>query len=166
MTPKRMTTKEVLAAIERERARLESALSAIGDRIDTARVTEEGWTARDVIGHMNHWAGQIALGMGAKIEPPPYVLGVTDRPSETEWNARAVAYSREQPFEEVMGRFNQIVDALIERVRERTDEQMNATDAIPWGGDRPLWQQIGGETFNHWPEHTESIERAAKAGVP
>lgn len=160
-----MTTKEVLDAIERERARLESALRAIGDRLDTVPVTEEGWTARDVLGHMNHWAGQIAFGMGAKIDPPPYAKGVDDRPSVDEWNARAVAYSRERSFEELKGRFDQIVNALIDRIRERTDEQMNATDAIPWGGDRPLWQHIGNETFDHWPEHTESIERAAKAGV-
>jgi hypothetical protein len=165
MTPERMTTKEVLDAIERERARLEDALRAIGDRSDTTPVTEEGWTAKDVIGHMNHWAGQIAFGMGAKVDVPPYIQGVSGRPSEDEWNARAVAYSRDQAFEEVKARFDEVVDALIARIRERTDDEMNATDAIPWGGDRPLWQQIGSETFNHWPEHAESIERATKAGV-
>ena len=35
---------------------------------------------------------------------------------------------------------------------------MNATDAIPWAGNRPLWQFIGGDTFLHWPLHAEGIE--------
>lgn len=128
-----MTTKEVLNAIERERARLENALDGIGDRLDATPVTEEGWTAKDVLGHMNHRAGQIAWGMGARIEVPPYIQGVSGRPSGDEWNARAVAYSRGQSFEEVKARFDEVVDALIDRIRERSDEQMNATDAIPWG---------------------------------
>jgi hypothetical protein len=40
---------------------------------------------------------------------------------------------------------------------------MLATDAIPWGGGQPLWEQIGGETFAHWPRHTAAIEGARQA---
>jgi hypothetical protein len=40
---------------------------------------------------------------------------------------------------------------------------MNATDAIPWAGARPLWQFIGADTFLHeWPVHASQIETASQ----
>jgi len=39
---------------------------------------------------------------------------------------------------------------------------MNATDAIPWVKDRPLWLQIADETFEHWPAHAADLERASR----
>ena len=164
MTEQRVSTAEVLDAIARERRRLRAAVRALGDRATTAKVTE-GWTAKDALAHMIHWAGQIAFGMGAALEMPAWVVGVPGRPSGDEWNRRVVEHYRDMPLERVQADFDRIVDALIERIGERTNDQMNATDAIPWGGDRPLWQQIASETYKHWPEHSADIERAAKVAI-
>jgi hypothetical protein len=166
MSVKRMTTHEVLERIARERALLDRAIRSLGQGTTTVPVTEEGWTAKDVVAHLIHWASQIAFGLGAQLEPPPYVVDATDRPSgDDEWNARAVAYWRTHPFETVKAEFDRVVDTLRAQIGKRTDAEMNATDAIPWAGARPLWQQIGSETFEHWPEHAAAIERAAAQGV-
>jgi uncharacterized protein DUF1706 len=162
MTDRRMTTTEVLEAVARERARLEDALRLMGKGVSTTLVTPEGWTAKDVLGHMIHWASQIAFGLGAKLEPESYVTSAEGRPTEDEWNARAVAHWRPLPFEKVKAEFDRVVDALVEQIRKRNDDQINATDAIPWGGARPLWQQIAAETFEHWPRHADDIVRAAR----
>jgi hypothetical protein len=102
--------------------------------------------------------------MGAKLEPPSYVVGI-DGPSLSadEWNARAVEHYREWWFEDVRAELTGIVDALVEQSKLRTDDEMNASDSLPWAGDRPLWHKIGTETFLHWPAHTADIERAASA---
>ena len=156
-----MTTHEVVAAIERERARLLEAVDALDAVASSVPVTGEGWTAKDVLAHCIHWAGQIAWGMGAPLQPQTYVVEVTGRPSGDEWNARAVAYYRDQSLEQVRAEFERVTDALLGQARRRTDDEMAATDAIPWGGERPLWQQIGSETFLHWPGHRADVERAA-----
>jgi len=122
----------------------------------------ESWTAKDALAHMIHWAGQIAFGLGASLEMPPWVVGAADRPSGDEWNRRVVEHYRDMPLERVMADLDRVVDALVERIGERTNDQMNATDAIPWAGDRPLWQQIASETYEHWPAHSAEIERAAR----
>ncbi len=155
----RMSTREVLEAIARERARLLAAVDALGAAAITARVTD-AWTAKDVLAHCVHWVGQIAVGLGARLESPAWVTGVTGRPSGEEWNRRVVEHHRALSLAEMKREFDRYVDLLVERVDERTDEQMNATDAIPWDLGRPLWQQIGSETFTHWPEHAADIERA------
>lgn len=162
-----MTTQEVLDAIVRERARLVSAIDALGDGAMTVSQTDEGWTAKDVLAHTIHWVGQIAFGVGAALQPPAYVIEETKRretagiarpPTADEWNALAVASFRGASLEAVRAQFDHIVDALVERVRLRSDAEMDATDAIPWAGALPLWQLIGGETFLHWPSHSDSIE--------
>ena len=170
MNEGRMTTAEVLAAISDERQRLLRAVDGLGERATTVRVTEEGWTAKDVLAHLIHWATQIALGLGAAVAPPVYMMqererrklaGLSDAmPTGEESNALAVAHYQDLPFDDVRTQFEQLVDALGARAGLRTDDEMNATDAIPWAGKRPLWQIIGGDTFLHWPIHAEAIERA------
>lgn len=165
-----MTTQEVLDAIARERARLTSAVEALGDRAVSLSVTDEGWTAKVVLAHAIHWIGQLAFGLGAALPPPAYVIEETKRresagtaapPTGDEWNALAVAAYRDASLEDVRATFDRVVDALVERVRPRSDQEMAATDAIPWAAALPLWQLIGGETFLHWPSHSDAIERAA-----
>lgn len=165
----RMTTAEVLDAIAHERERLQNAIDALGERAKTARATDEGWTAKDTLAHLIHWATQIALGLGATVPPPAYMMkererrklaGLSDAmPTGEESNALAVAHYHDVPLEEVRATFDQLVDALVARARLRNDDEMNANDAIPWAGRRALWQIIGGDTFLHWPLHAEAIER-------
>jgi hypothetical protein len=155
---------EVLEALERERSRLFSAVDALGEHAESAAVTAEGWTAKDVLSHCIHWAGQMAFGMGAKVEPPAYLLGVEGRPSEEEWNAMAVKHYRPLPLSEVRGELLRVAGLVESEVRRRDDSAMLATNAIPWSPGKPLWQCIGGETFLHWPRHSKDIEAAAGRG--
>ena len=154
-----MTTKEVVEAIERERARLLEAVEQLGDGVS---VNDEGWTAKDVLAASVHWVGMIAFGMGAKLAPPSYVIGV-DGPSLSadEWNARAIEHYRDLTFEQMKAEFNRNADALLEQARLRSDEEMDASDSLPWAGERPLWQKIGIESFLYnWPMRTEQLRGA------
>jgi hypothetical protein len=164
--PGSMTTAEVLEAIAHERARLMAAVDTLGPRAATFPVTAEGWTAKDVLAHCIHWAGQIAWGMGAQLTPPAYVVGMAGRPSDDEWNALAVAHYRGLSLEQVRATLDTMVDALVAQVTTRNDTEMNATDMVAGAGDRPLWGKIGVETFLHWPRHLADLERAAGSNRP
>ena len=172
MNERRMTTQDVLDAIARERGRLSAAVDSLGSGVANVPVTAEGWTAKDVLAHCIHWVTQVAFGLGVALEPPVYMMeerrrreaaGVSNPPMPTgaESNALAVAFYQDWTFERVRSELDGLVDALAERASARSDDQMNATDAVPWLPGRPLWHIIGGETFLHWPEHSEAIERAA-----
>jgi hypothetical protein len=158
-----MTTAEVVDALERARRRLLGALDALGDSQSTACVTEDGgWTAKDVLAHLVHYAGQIAFGLGAPEQPPPYVVGVHERLTPQQWNDRAVAYWRDRSLDDVRAEFERITDVIIDTASRRSDDDMNASGTIPWAGAVPLWQFIGGDTFlSEWPAHAAQMERAA-----
>jgi hypothetical protein len=169
----RVTTQQVLAEIARERSRLMAAVDALGDGATTVRVTDEGWTAKDTLAHLIHWATQVAFGLGADVQPPPYMVAERMRrkaadlpdtmPSGEESNALAVVHFREIPIEDVRAQFEQLVDNIVERLAARSDDEIHATDAIAWAPGRPLWQFVAGDTYQHWPIHAEMIERAAAA---
>ena len=156
----RVKTEELLDAIDREQSRMLRAIDALGSSVDSVPITQEGWTAKDVLAHLIHYAGQIAFALGAQIKPPTYVLTAQGQPTGEEWNALAVAHYRETPVRDVRSEFERIMSALVERARVRTDDDMLATDSVPWAVKRPLWQFIAGDTFLHFAEHAKAIERA------
>lgn len=160
-----MTTQAVLEGLESQYARLNAAIDGLGAAAETAWVTEEGgWTAKDVVAHLIHFDGQIPFGLGATGGgPPAYVLGVTERLTGEEWSARAVAYWSEFPLEVLRAELDSIVESILEQVRRRDDEEINAVGTIDWyPPDRPLWAFIGNDTFlAEWPAHAEQMEQAA-----
>jgi hypothetical protein len=83
-------------------------------------------------------------------------------PTGAESNDLAVAHYADVPFNEVRSEFERLVAALVERAGLRSDEEMAATDAVPWAKGRPLWHFIGGDTFLHWPVHAADIELASR----
>ncbi len=154
----------MVTALRASRTELLDAVARLGAAASMVSVTEAGgWTARDVVAHLVHYAGQIAFGLGAPLTPPRYVLDVTERLSPEEWNERAVAYWRDHSLDDVLAEFVAVTDHVIERASVRSDEEMANADLIAWAPSIPLWKFIGGDTFLHeWPEHTKQIVAAVR----
>ncbi|MFN0095992.1 MAG: ClbS/DfsB family four-helix bundle protein [Dehalococcoidia bacterium] len=156
------TTQDLVSAIREQFAHLLASVDQLGEQATTLPVTPEGWTAKDVLAHLIHYAGQVAFALGATLEPPPYVRKVQGRPSGDEWNALAVAHFRDWSLDEVRRELEQITLAIIERATMRTDDEMHSAGAVPWAPSVVLWQFIAGDTFLHWDIHTKAIEDAAR----
>jgi Mycothiol maleylpyruvate isomerase N-terminal domain len=163
---------EVIEAIVLERAKLLDLVDQLGADGETRAVTAEGWTAKDVLAHLIHWAGQMAWALGATMHPPAWVESAGSEPPQGDdaWNARVVAHYRPMPFAVVRRDFDTVVDALLDRLRRREDLDVNvrANVVIPWiKSDVPVWKAIAGETFEHWPGHAADLERAlsSRGGV-
>jgi hypothetical protein len=167
MKEQHVSTAEILDSIARERQRLMAAVRALDDRATTASVTAEGWTAKDVIAHLIHWAGQLAWALGAPMKVPAWVEAVGGKRLEGDnaWNDLVVEHHREIPLADVVREFDRAVDFLVHQLRTRDDIDVNASAkaAISWlPADKALWQVIAGETYAHWPAHSADIERAAQ----
>lgn len=166
------TTGEVIDAMARERSRLLAALDGMGAAASNTRVTEEGWTAKDVLAHLIHWATQVAFALGADVQPPVYMVaermqrkaaGLPDTmPSGDESNALAAAHFRDIPLEDVRAQFEQLTDVILEQARTKSDDEMNAAGAVPWAPGLALSRLVAGDTYEHWRVHSEMIERAAR----
>jgi hypothetical protein len=160
------TTAEVVARLTTERDLLMQAVDALGPDATTIAVTEPGgWTAKDVLAHLIHYAGMIAFALGAPERPPPYVVSETRRLSGQEWNERAVAFWAEAPLADVRAEFERVTDALIAAAATNSDEKMRADHGVPWAAPGALWHFVGNDTYLHeWPAHRAQIEQARPAG--
>jgi hypothetical protein len=157
-----MTAQQLVDAIQDARARLLAAVDALGASASIVAVTDEGWSAKDVLAHQIHYREQVAVALGAPIQPPAYVLAAASRrPSGDEWNALAVAHYGDQPLPDIRACWESLADVILEHTRTRSDGEMAATGAVAWAADRPLWQFIAGDTFMHWFLHASAIEAAA-----
>ena len=159
-----MNKHEVIEKIVLERARLLDVVDRLGADAEKRAVTEEGWTAKDVLAHCIHWVGQIAFGVGAPIHPPAWVESAgNERPSGEEWNRRVVEHYKPMPLDIVRRDFEQVVDATLDKLRRRDDIDYDAraNTVFPWiQSDVPVSKAIAGETWEHWPEHSAALERA------
>ncbi len=153
-----MKTDDVLDKIGSERTRLLQAIEDLGQGAACTPVTDDGWIAKDVLAHLIHWLSQVAFGLGAQLEPPPYLATVKGCPSGDEWNALAVDHYKGQTLDEVRSEFERLADTLVEQISFHTDDDMETKGTIAWAGDIPLWQFIAGDTFLHWALHSETIE--------
>jgi hypothetical protein len=170
MKEQQVSNAEILDSIARERERLMTAVRALDDRATTAHVTPEGWTAKDVIAHLIHWAGQLAWGLGAPMVTPAWVEAVGGKRLEGDdgWNKVVVEHHRDVPLVDVIREFDRVVDLLVHQLRTRDDIDVNASAkaAVSWlPADKALWRVVAGETYAHWPGHSADIERAAEARV-
>lgn len=159
-----MNKHEVIEAIVHARARLLGLIDQLGADAETRMVNDGGWTAKDALAHCIHWVGQTAFGLGSTMHPPAWVEAAgSERPSEDEWNRRVVEHYRAVPLAVVRRDFEQVVGAVVERIRKRddVDYDVRANTVFPWiQSDVPVWKAIAGETWEHWPEHSADLERA------
>ena len=157
-----LTTDEVVARCTTERDLLLRAVDALGSDAEVVCVTEPGgWTAKDVLAHLIHYAGMIAFALGAPEQPPAYVVAETQRLGGQEWNERAVAFWAGTSLADVRTEFERVTDALVAAAATKSDEQMQQNHRFPWAAPGPLWQFVGNDTFLiEWPAHRAQIEAA------
>ena len=154
----------MIDAIDHERAHLLALVAQLGREADRRTVTDEGWTAKDVVAHLIHWTGQMAWGLGAAMEPPAWVAAARGKRIEGDgaWNAIVVAHHRAMPLDDVVREFDRNVDLLLQQLRARDDVDIDASarKVMPWAAEVPLRELLARETYEHFPVHAATLERA------
>jgi hypothetical protein len=153
--------KQLLAQIESSRVRLESVLA----RVPQARMTEAGvegsWSVKDLIDHivvweqrMLEWLATSLAGEQPRLLPEGFVWDDLDR-----WNQETYEARRERTLDQVLEDFNATYPQVLQSVRDAPEDDLFQPDRFPWRENSPLWKLVGGNTFWHYDEHAQSIER-------
>lgn len=158
-----MRRADVIAAIERERARL----LAIVRGQDAQRVAEPvigGWSPRDVLAHCVYWQGMLARMMGAPLPPPSWIprWQSEDQLGADELNRLTAEHYRGVALETVLSDFAFTADVVTRIVGEMKEENLELEAGAPWEPGKRVWQAIAGETHEHWKEHADALEKALR----
>jgi uncharacterized protein (TIGR03083 family) len=144
----RVTARELLRSIQEERARLEATLARLTSEQILAPGVDGPWSVKDILVHISYWERDLLrrlAGQGSVHAPTGDV------------NERVFQANRARPLEAVMAEFDASFRALMTRLVELSDEELNRPPFYrPWQA-RPLWRDVASETYEHYWEHTEPL---------
>ena len=160
------TKSDLLRAMDEGRRLWEVALAKVGE----ARMEEPGvvadWTAKDLVAHVGFWERWVSGKLSASLEGQEVsILGPfeSEMPSEARnWdtdqiNAWAYEKNRNRPVAEVVMEEQQIYRRLYTMLRGMRDEDIFTPGRFSWAREGVLGS-VAGNTYDHWPEHIQSIE--------
>jgi hypothetical protein len=147
-----MNRTELLTKIRAARNRLEAALAGLSDAELEAPLLPNGWTGKDLYGHIGFWEAHnarilSALQRGAL--PDPDYEGVPD----DEVNALAEQEYRQFSLMQVRRNERIAYNSLLSMVEGAPEADLFDPHRFAWTKGLPFWGWIAGPTYEHYEEH-------------
>ena len=150
---------KLLENIRQERFLLEQALSKFsqGDMLQPA--FDGGWSAKDIVAHIIAWE-QIMLSWidSAQRGEMPGDVPETDAEADTV-NASIFSDNQNRDLVGILREFKSSHQEAIKRIEEIPEEELNKPAKPPWKEERTLWWIISVNTWEHYREHREQLEK-------
>ena len=161
-----MTRAEILLALEQDRVKLQAAIAEIPDEILVTRGVVEGWTVKDLLGHIAIWQ-QVAIQFirDYRATGSPKSLGLKDDAAVDEYNQRGATLRHDWPLERVRAELDETQRELTAAVQALTDEDLGKPLPAPWH-DTTLERLIAINSYSHDPEHIAQIRQATGLKSP
>jgi Mycothiol maleylpyruvate isomerase N-terminal domain len=148
-----MPMEQLIADLERERARLLAAVAAISPASMTTPGLIGEWSAREMIAHLGYWAGHAAEVIHAVEDGRGDEIGQGE-PSVDEVNETVARVARQADIGAVRKREAASFEALVERLRE-LDVTILA-ERLPSGAT--LEEAVREDGPDHYREHAKELE--------
>lgn len=156
---------ELLSVIEREW----TALLRSVERLSPDEITAPdsgGWSPKDNLAHLSEWM-KILLEYHLDGRPPHEVLGV-DVEVVKDWdfdviNAALLEQNRNRSSDEVLSELKDMYRAVLARLNAMSFDDLMKPRFPDDPDSYPVLASVAGDTYEHFAEHREAIERAGKA---
>jgi hypothetical protein len=149
-----VTKDELLAAIKRDRATLESLMARVGDGRMLEPALEGGWSVKDALAHITAWE-QRCMGWIRE-------NGADKPPSFTEeginaYNAEVYEANKDRALQEIVAESKRSFGEMVEAVAGLADDVVTAPPA--WAPAIPLDRIIDANSAEHYREHIDQLTR-------
>ena len=157
-----MTKRELLLAIQQERAAFEAAWAGLTPEQMTAPGVMGEWSVKDLLGHVAMWESRlVTILYSVERGVAPKTLGSSE---VDRVNAESYVEQRERPLDRVLADFHAVHVQLLKRLDALADRDLSDSKRFPWMEGEPLEKLVAGDTFEHYAEHRPAIEAWRKKG--
>jgi uncharacterized protein (TIGR03083 family) len=157
-----MTKRELLEAIQKERAAFEAAWAGLTPEQMTAPGVMGEWSVKDILGHVAMWESRlVTILYSIEREVAPKMLHGQAEVDKV--NAESFAEQRERPLDRVLADFHAVHAQLIKRLDLLKERDLSAAKRFEWMEGEPLEKLVAGDTFEHYAEHRPAMEAWRKS---
>lgn len=149
----------LLEKVQTGYAQFEALLASIPQEQMTIASVDGNWSIKDHLAHLLAWQDRLQELLQAVLdeqkEPPK---PETTFSSTDEVNEYIYQKYKDYPLEEVLAAFRTSYQRVFTTIQAFSQERLNAP--FPWyEDDRPIWIGIAGDTYEHYEEHKNTIQR-------
>lgn len=156
--------KELMSAIEREW----KLLLGVAEKLTDEQMTTPdagGWSPKDNLAHITEWLN-ILMEYHIEKHPAHEVMGVSEEVTK-DWDMEIInpvlfERNKNRPRGEVMDGLKQAFGSLIAKLESMSFDDLLKPRHANDPEKRPLLIWVIGDTYDHFLEHRETIERGIK----
>jgi hypothetical protein len=166
--PEKITKAELLRHIHSERKQLEELLVRLSpQQMQQLGVVGEQ-SVKDLLAHMVVWEQRMVAWMEQALHgerpadfPEQFTQELIDR-----WNAEAYQSSREKTLSQVLAEFRGSYLQALQIIEAASEADLVDADRFAWRRGSPLWRMVAANTWWHYREHREQIEKWLLDDIP
>ena len=166
MADKAPTKTNLLQNIAAARKKLETLVNSLTETQLTTPGLVGAWSVKDVLAHLAAWEQLTLERLNAGLGNRPLPMRPIKTDEDVQWmNDKVYARNRDRALAAVREDFRIAHERLMEKVNGLDKKLIQKTAPMEWAGDRPVWLLIAVNTYIHYAEHQETIEKwLAKTG--
>jgi hypothetical protein len=156
-----MNKAEAMELIQSERQALESVLAGLNEEQMSQPGVENNWSVKDILAHITDWEGRMVGWIEESLRgetPQRPAPGMTwddlDR-----LNEQTYLLNRDRGLPDVSADFHRSYERAYSVVEALTEEDLIDPQRFAWRAGDPLWHMVAANTWEHYQEHRESIEK-------
>lgn len=146
---------------------MEQALEMLSEQQMTTPGVVGAWSIKDVLAHISAWE-RILLGrlQAAAKNAMPAVSWAPDGPLFTELsdtnvdsiNNEFYQHNKDRSLQDVLTEFHTLALRIVDALQQLSDDTLTDAQRFTWTFDRPLWNFIPGDSYEHVDEHLAEIQ--------
>jgi hypothetical protein len=159
---KKYSKSEILENINSERELLETILAKFTDEQLVTKGIIGEWSIKDILAHITAWEqrliGWAKIGISGK-EPEDFP---TNMDEVNAMNVESSSIDKKKTLSVVMQEFSESFPETVKAVEAIPPEMLEDLDYFKWR-KAPFWVIVAADTWWHYKEHQEDLEKALES---
>ena len=160
------TKAELLENIRTARTKFKTLVDSLTETQLTTPGVHGAWSVKDILAHLAAWERLTLERLNAGLANKPLPIKPIKTDEDVEWmNEKVYAINKDRPLEDILDDFHTAHDLLLDKIVGMDKAIIQNAVPLDWAGGRPVWLLIAANTYLHYSEHQEAIEKwLAKTG--